>query len=141
MTRALAALLIVVFAALSGLHVFWAAGGRAGGDAAVPRVEGRVLFSPSPLSTLGVAAALAAAALVVAAASGWLGPRAPVRSARWLTAAIALLFFARAVGDFRYVGLFKTVGEDPFRTWDTWLFSPLCLGIAVAAALVAIRRP
>ncbi|MEO6010221.1 MAG: DUF3995 domain-containing protein, partial [Vicinamibacteraceae bacterium] len=71
MQRILAAGLIVVFLGLSALHVFWAAGGRAGGGAAIPRTSGRALFTPSPLSTLAVAAALLAAATVVAAAAGW----------------------------------------------------------------------
>ena len=37
MQRILAAGLIAVFVALSALHVFWAAGGRAGGAVAIPR--------------------------------------------------------------------------------------------------------
>ena len=46
----------------------------------------------------------------------------------------------RAVGDFRYVGFFKSLGDDPFCSWDTWLFSPLCLAIALAALTVARSR-
>jgi hypothetical protein len=53
---------------------------------------------------------------------------------------LALVFAVRAVGDFRYVGFFKALGDEPFRSWDTWLFSPLCLAIAVAAFTVASRR-
>ena len=140
MQRILAAGLIVVFVGLSALHVFWAAGGRTGGAAAIPRQAGRALFRPSPLSTLAVAAALAAAALVIAAAAGWLGRGAPLRAGRRLAYVLALVFAVRAVGDFRYVGFFKSLGDDPFRWWDTWLFSPLCLGIAAAALAVARRR-
>ena len=50
---------------------------------------------------------------------------------------LALVFALRAIGDFRYVGFFKSLGDDPFRTWDTWLFSPLCLAIGLAALTVA----
>jgi hypothetical protein len=140
--RILAAGLIAIFVGLSALHVFWAAGGRAGGDAAVPRQAGRALLTPSPLATLAVAAALLAAALVTAAAAGWLGRGAPSRVGRPLAYALALVFALRAVGDFRYVGFFKSLGDDPFRSWDTWLFSPLCLAIALAALTVAsVREP
>ena len=140
MQRILASGLIAIFVALSALHVFWAAGGRTGGAAAIPRHAGRALLRPSPLSTLAVAAALVAAALVTAAAAGWLGRGAPLRIGRPLAYLLALVFALRAVGEFRYVGFFKTMGDEPFRSWDTWLFSPLCLAIGAAAFLVARRR-
>ncbi len=140
MQRILAAGLIVVFVGLSGLHVFWAAGGRAGGVAAIPRGAGRALFRPSPLGTLTVALALAAAAASVAAAAGWFGAGRPWRAGRVFTGVLAVLFLLRSVGDFRYVGFFKSMGDEPFRSWDTWLFSPLCLAIALAALVVAAKR-
>jgi len=136
----LASGLIAVFVMLSALHVFWAAGGRAGGLVAIPRSAGRPLFTPGPLSTLGVAGALVVAALATAAAAGWFGHGTPLRAGRPLAYALALVFALRAVGDFRYVGFFKTTGEDPFRSWDTWLFSPLCAVIAAAAFVVARQR-
>jgi len=138
--RILAASLIAVFVALAALHVFWAAGGHAGGGAAIPRTAGRALFTPSPLATLAVAGALVAAALVTGAAAGWLGRGAPLRVGRPLAYALAVVFALRAMGDFRYVGFFKSLGDDPFRSWDTWLFSPLCLLIALAALTVASAR-
>ncbi len=140
MRRILTVGLVLVFAMLSALHVFWAAGGRTGGGAAIPRQGGEALFRPSPLGTLAVALALAAAAVAVAAAAGWRGAGRARRAGRVLTATIGVLFLLRAAGDFRYVGFFKSAGEEPFRSWDTWLFSPLCLGIAAAAFLVARRR-
>jgi hypothetical protein len=138
--RILAAGLIVVFVGLSALHVFWAAGGRAGGAAAIPRGAGRALFTPSPLATLTVAVALLAAAAVVTSAAGWFGKGTPVRIGRPLAFVLAFVFALRAVGDLRYVGFFKSMGGEPFRSWDTWLFSPLCLAIAVAAFMVARQR-
>lgn len=140
MQRILAAGLIAIFVALAALHVFWAAGGRAGGAAAIPRHAGRALLTPSPLATLAVAGALVAAALVTAAAAGWLGRGTALRVGRPLAYGLALVFALRAVGDFRYVGFFKSLGDDPFRSWDTWLFSPLCLLIALAALTVASAR-
>ena len=140
MQRILAAGLIAIFVALSAVHVFWAAGGRTGGGVAIPRMAGRALFTPSPLATLAVAAALVAAALVTAAAAGWHGRGTPVRIGRPLAYVLALVFFLRALGDFRYVGFFKSLGDDPFRSWDTWLFSPLCLAIGLAELTVASSR-
>jgi hypothetical protein len=140
MRRLLAVSLFAILVGLSALHVFWAAGGRAGGGVAIPRQGGEAVFTPSPIGTVMVALALAAAAVSVAAAAGWFGAGRPWRVGRFLTAALGLMFLLRAVGDFRYVGFFKSMGEGPFRSWDTWLFSPLCLWIAVAALVVAARR-
>ncbi len=139
MRQTLAVGLFAILVGLSALHVFWAAGGRAGGGVAIPRRGGEALFTPSPLAMLAVAAALLAAAAVVAAAVGWLTQRA-TRAGRVLTAILAAVFLLRAIGDFRYAGFFKSMGDEPFRSWDTWVFSPLCLWIAVAALVVARGR-
>jgi hypothetical protein len=55
----------------------------------------------------------------------------------WGAWSISVLFFLRAIGEFRYVGFFKSVTATTFAHWDTWAFSPLCLFISIAAALVA----
>jgi Protein of unknown function (DUF3995) len=141
----LATALIAVLVTLAALHVYWAAGGRAGAQVAVPRVAqtgdaARPLFAPSPWGTLAVALALLAAATFVTAAIGGFGSGRPVRVGRVITGILALAFLLRGVGDFRYVGLFKSIGEEPFRSWDTWLFSPLCVAVAVAAFAVARGR-
>lgn len=143
MSRILAVGLIALLLSLAALHVYWAAGGRAGASVAIPRQTAaaghaaRPLFRPSPIGTLAVATALLAAAAVVGAAMGWLGPRVPARGGRRLTGLLGVVFLLRAVGDFRYVGVFKSIGDEPFRSWDTWLFSPLCIAIAAAAFVVA----
>jgi hypothetical protein len=84
-----------------------------------------------------VAAALFAAMLVVLGRLKMLGAVVPGWIFYWGTWAIALLFLLRAIGDFRYVGFFKSVSGTAFARWDTILFSPLCLFIAVAAFLIS----
>lgn len=82
---------------------------------------------------------LFAAALLVLQRGGVLGgplPAAIVRAGCWT---VALVFTARAVGDFRYLGFFKQVRNTRFAYWDTRLFAPLCLAFAVGTALLAIR--
>ena len=44
---------------------------------------------------------------------------------------------ARAIGEFRYVGFFKRVVGSRFATLDTFVYSPLCLALAIGVALVA----
>jgi len=143
----LAAVAAAIFAVLGAIHVYWALGGRRGAAVSFPdawragpaHAPARRL-RPTPLATLAVALALFAAAGVLlgrAAALAFL-PGWVYRAGTW---ALALLFLARAMGDFRTVGFFKTRRGSPFATWDTRLFSPLCLGIAALAGAVAWLAP
>jgi hypothetical protein len=46
----------------------------------------------------------------------------------------------RAVGEFRYVGLFKRVRGTKFAVLDTFVYSPLCLLLGAGVALVAFQH-
>lgn len=135
MQRALAVLIASVLAALGLVHLYWAGGGRRGRGAAIPEVDGRPAFSPSAGATLAVALALFAAALLVAAAGHLLGDAARAQ-VRFLALALALVFVARAIGDFRRVGFFKRAHGSKFARLDTWFYSPLCLALAAGIAAV-----
>ncbi len=132
----------LVLGALSGLHVHWALGGRWGGAVAVPtRPGGPPVFVPSAVGTLAVAAALAVAAYLVLVRGGLarpVGPRWPYTVGAW---GLGLVFLARAVGDFRYVGVFKRVRDTPFAQRDDWLYVPLCVALGAAICWLATQRP
>lgn len=127
-----------ILALLGLIHVYWAVRGVSGRSVALPeRSNGRPLFQPGRSSTLTVAGGLFGGALTLLAQSGlvWLPiPSSWPRRGAW---ALAALFGLRAIGDFRYVGLFKRVRDTPFARWDTRLFTPLCFAIAAGSALVA----
>lgn len=136
MIHGLGIMLAVVLAALALLHVYWAAGGRRGGAAAVPTADGRRLFDPSPLGTYAVAAALLLAALVILGRLGvWAGPF-PAWVFYWAAWGISATFLARSIGEFNYLGLFKRVRDTDFARRDTRLFTPLSLFIAAAAGII-----
>ncbi len=122
--------LAFIFAILAMLHIYWAAGGSFGSDVTVPMVEGKRSFSPSITATLLVAAALFTAMLVILGQLRVWGIGLP----RWVfylgSWTICLLFFIRAIGDFKLIGFFKQVHDTGFAYWDTRLFSPLCLLMA-----------
>lgn len=126
-----------VLAFLSGLHIYWAFGGRWGWGTAIPQIDGRAAFSPSQFATVLVAFGLAVAALVPLVRTGALSVPAPQWLSQWSAGLLALVFFVRAVGDFRLVGFFKRVRGTPFAIWDTRLFSPLCLLLAAGFVRVA----
>ncbi len=137
MVRILGILLAIILGILSFFHSYWAAGGRFGIGSTVPTTGGKSLFKPSPFVTILVAAALFAAMLVVlgrleiwgAFVPGWI-----FYSGTWV---ISLVFLLRAIGDFRYVGFFKSVTDTNFAHLDTILFSPLCLFMSLVAFLIS----
>jgi hypothetical protein len=119
------------------VHLFWAARGISGRSAALPERNGRPIIQPGRGATLTVAAGLFAGALVLLARASvvWLPLPAPwLNQGAW---ALAVLFGLRAVGDFRYVGLFKRVKDSPFARWDARLFTPLCIAVAAGSAVAA----
>jgi hypothetical protein len=124
-----------VLAAISLLHVSWAFGSRGVGAAVIPTVDGKPTLSPSRTATLAVAFLLALSAFIlVGALRGW----TPTWLFRIGAAGIAVVLLARAIGDGRQVGFFKRVRDTRFARNDTRFFSPLCLVLGSASALVAI---
>lgn len=127
----------LVLAALAALHIYWARGGRWGLRSVIPQLDDeRPLFVPSPLATLGVAALLLLGATLVLAASGLVPNPLGVWTGR-LALAMAAVFMARAIGDFRYCGIFKRKLNGAFAAADTQLFVPLCWLISVGTAVTA----
>jgi hypothetical protein len=47
---------------------------------------------------------------------------------------------ARAVGEGRYVGFLKRVRNTAFARNDTWLYSPLCVALAVGFLVLALAQ-
>ena len=136
--KSLAVGIALVLAALAALHFYWAIRGTAGGDAAVPELNGSPLFRPGRISTLAVGLALLTAGLIVLERGG-AGPAfLPPALARWGTGLVALVFLARAMGEFRYVGFFKRVRGTRFARLDSLIYSPLCLAIGAASAVLAV---
>lgn len=138
MIKTLGILLAIIFAAIALLHFYWALGGSPSGMAAIPTVGGKQAFSPSAFATAMVAFAFIAAVLVVLGKIGFLGEFIPHWVFRAGTFGISIIFLLRAIGEFRLVGFFKTVADTRFAFYDTWIYSPLCLAIAVLAFVVAL---
>lgn len=128
-----------VFTGLSGLHVYWALGGEWGVKAAIPELDGQPVFQPGPGGTLVVALLLAVAATVVLERAA-IGPGViPPVVSRWGAWGVTGALVGRAIGEFKYIGLFKRERATPFARWDTRLYSPLALALGVGAGIVAWR--
>lgn len=143
MTLLVAQSIAGIFVLISLIHIYWALGGKAGSDAVVPQVPGtsgeelEPAFKPSALGTLLVAAGLAVIAVLVCLRVGLFASVVSHWALQWAISAIALLMFARAIGDSNLVGFFKQVGGSKFARLDTWAFSPLCVVLGFGLLVVA----
>ncbi|MEZ0542351.1 DUF3995 domain-containing protein [Fibrella arboris] len=126
---------------ISGLHLYWAFGGKWGVAVAIPelaKTPGAKVVRPGPGMTLAVAVGLACMAGLHLYKIGWLAVSLPTwleQYGLWLVGAI---FFLRVIGDFRYVGFFKRVTDTPFAQMDTAYYIPLCLIISISAFWTAV---
>lgn len=142
MTLTVAGVVCAVFLFLSLWHFRMAFLTPSGESAAVPSVNGKPVFVPSTQGTILVAIVLMAFAALVAATAGIVDVGLPPVALVWLSYGLALGLLGRAIGEFRYVGFFKRVRGTPFARLDTWVYSPLCLLLAIGVALVALgHRP
>lgn len=139
-----AMLLVASFSMLSLLHFYWAAGGRGGKVAVLPTwpaapdaiTPPKPALNPGPWATICVASGLAAMALAVALRAGLLGEPVEHWTLRWILIALAALMFIRAIGDFRFVGIFKSVRGTAFARADNLIYSPLCVAFGAGLAQV-----
>lgn len=122
----------LVFLSLAAIHIYWLFGGQWALNATVPTdSNGRKLFRPGKLATLAVALGLTFFAMLNMAFAGWIDTGFEPRRIRYGLLAIAMIFLLRAIGDFRYIGFAKRFRRSPFARWDTKLYSPLCLALAI----------
>jgi hypothetical protein len=132
------ALVSGLFLVLALWHVWMAFGPAMDGvSGGVPSVGGKPLFVPSRATTLVVAVGLLLLGGLVAATAGLVPIGIPLNLLSWMSYALAAGLFARAVGEFRYVGFFKRVRGTPFARMDTLFYSPLCVALGVGVAVVA----
>jgi hypothetical protein len=136
---ALALILAAALFALSGVHLYWAFGGRwPGHDEAsmVERVVGRTrgMRAPGLLASAAVALALAAGGALLAATLVSTPWDAPLKAARWLLFAV---FAARGLA--AYVPpAFRYAEGTPFATLNRRAYGPLCLAIALGILVLQL---
>jgi hypothetical protein len=125
-----------ILAAIAAVHFYWAAGGEAGKAGAVPSRNGKALFKPKAASTAAVGLVLLGMAGIITSAAGLAPAPLPARMMRLACIPLAIVFFARAVGDFRTIGFFKPTSTTTFARRDTLFYSPLCLALAALITIV-----
>jgi hypothetical protein len=136
-----AVILFLVFLFLASMHIYWALGGRWGGEAVIPAKEDATkVFTPGPLPTLIVAAGLLVAGFLVLITARLIDVRLPRFIDRYALWFIAGVFMIRAIGDFKYVGFFKKITKTKFAQNDSRFYSPLCVVIAILTLILALYK-
>jgi len=131
MVSLLSIILSVVFLALSLIHVYWAFGGTAGFDYAIPTDENdKKDFHPGMFITMVVAVGLFVICLFYVRKAGYLELSIPETYDKLVGWVIPSLFLIRGIGDFNKAGLFKKVRNTKFGKADTKYFTPLCIFLA-----------
>src|SRR5215203_6595681 len=128
-----------IFISLSTLHFYWAFGGKRWYEDVLPTSSnGLHRMNPGVLPTLIIAFGLLAMALITAGNQGLFERYIKKSYFRYGSLIIAIIFLLRAIGDFRFIGFFKTVKATRFGMNDTQFFSPLCLFVSLLSILIFI---
>ena len=125
----IASLLALIFFVLGGLHFYWAIFGiQIPESVYTSRENGNQMeYTPGRLASSAVGVVLFAFSfLFFNRVLIWVN--FPLEF--YLVLGIGILFLLRGVGDFKYLGLFKTVRKTPFAKMDTRFYTPLCFCIA-----------
>ena len=139
----LSLLLFLIFLGLALIHFYWAFGGEYGFARSLPTDKNGVrLFNPSSAGTAFVGIVLLFFGFFYFSLSNAINFSLP----NWLLSVtswiIPILFTLRAIGDFKYVGLFKSIRNTTFGQLDSFFYSPLCLIIGMAGFLIIkLRHP
>ena len=140
MLSAISIILFLIFLFLSVLHAYWGFGGKWASRAVLPSKDNDTRPNmPGPLPTFAVAFSLFGFGLFVLAKSGWITSDLPTWGSQYGLWTIAGIFIIRAIGEFKYVGLFKKVKYTEFGKNDTKFYTPLCLAIGVLTIVLALH--
>lgn len=125
------------FFLLAALHVYWFWGGKWALQNSLPQNEnGDLVLKAGKFGALIVGIGLAIFGCLVLMKGGLLNFGIPA----WLNnngvKVISAIFLLRTIGDFRYVGFFKSIKNTGFAKADTKIYTPLCLLIAALAGVI-----
>jgi hypothetical protein len=133
----LSILLFTVFTSLALIHFYWLFGGKWGLKEAIPTKEdGTPNIKPPKIATLIVGCGLALLGIFYLIKASILTVYVPnwvIGYGSWI---IPSIFILRAIGEFKYVGLFKKIKDTTFGKADTKIFVPLCLTIGIIGLII-----
>ncbi len=140
-TTILAYINMTVMGSIGLIHFYWAFGGKWGIDQALPATDqGDKVLRPGLLACVVVALGLMAFALFYLMIRSDAAVLLPSFLWRWGAPVLAGIFTMRALGDFKYVGVFKQIKTTVFAKMDTRYYTPLCLYLGASTAWIALEN-
>ena len=123
------------------IHLNWVIGGKFGYVESLPTKEnGERVLNPKKIDSAIIGIGLIAFGIFYMIESGLIEYNLPewiIKYGSWI---IPIIFLLRAVGEFKYVGFFKSVRKTEFGKLDTKLFSPLCLIIGILGIIIQLIK-
>jgi hypothetical protein len=118
------------------IHLSWAFGGKKGFTNALPRkASGELLFLPRKVDCMIVSLGLIAFSFLLLAQGEMISLPVTDTVVKGGSIFCGIIFIVRAVGDFKYLGIFKSIRNNKFAKYDSILYSPLCLYIGLTFLL------
>ena len=137
----LSILLSLILIGLGIVHFNWVIGGKFGFVESLPTKEnGERILNPKKIDSAIVGIGLTAFGIFYILKSGVIEYNTPEWIMRYGSWIIPVIFILRAIGEFKYVGFFKSVKKTDFGKLDTKLFSPLCLIIGISGILIELMK-
>jgi hypothetical protein len=137
----LSILLSLILIGLGMIHFNWVIGGKFGFAASLPTKEnGERVINPKKIDSAIVGTGLTVFGVFYLVKSEFFEYNLPdwiIDYGSWI---IPIIFLLRAVGEFKYIGFFKSVKKTDFGKLDTKLFSPLCLIIGIVGILIQLMK-
>ncbi len=123
--------------ALSTLYLYWLMGGKLGLKIAFHQNshQSKRVKKPKPLNLFATLIVLITMTLITLAQTGIFAAFISNTFIRLGTWCIAIIFMLRAIGLFQYKGFTKQYNDDAFAKMDTYIYSPMCLLVAICALL------
>tara|TARA_R110002049_G_scaffold273961_2_gene451889 strand:- start:226 stop:645 length:420 start_codon:yes stop_codon:yes gene_type:complete len=137
----LSILLSTILIGLGLIHFNWVVGGTFGFSESLPTKEsGERVLNPKKIDSAIVGIGLTVFGIFYIFKSGLIAYNLPewiMNYGGWI---IPIIFLLRAIGEFKYVGFFKSVKKTNFGKLDTKFFSPLCLLIGILGIIIQLIK-
>ena len=134
-------LLSFILIALGLIHFNWAIGGQFGFAESLPTKEsGESVLHPKKLDSALVGIGLTAFGIFYIFKSGLFEYNLPLWITNYISWIIPLIFLLIAIGEFKYIGFFKSIKKTDFGKLDTKLLSHLCLIIEIFGIVVQLVK-
>ena len=137
----LSILLSIILIGLGLIHFSWVVGGKFGFAESLPTKEsGERVLNPKKIDSAIVGIGLTAFGIFYVLKSGIFEYNLPEWIMKYGSWIIPTIFLLRAIGEFKYIGFFKSIKKTDFGKLDTKFFSPLCLIIGIFGIIIQLLK-